>query len=130
MPVIHDRWLMLFVLFVARTEMAYQFQTVAAIGPLLVEAWRIDFTLLGTLIGLYMLPGVIFALPGGLLGQRFGAKRVVLIGLALMAGGGALMATDSFLLAVAGRVISGIGAVLINVLMTKMVTDWFAGREI
>ena len=30
----------------------------------------------------------------------------------------------------AGRLISGTGAVLINVLMTKMVTDWFDGREI
>jgi hypothetical protein len=28
------------------------------------------------------------------------------------------------------RLISGMGAVLINVLMTKMVADWFAGREI
>ena len=26
--------------------------------------------------------------------------------------------------------ISGLGAVFVNVLMTKMVTDWFAGREI
>jgi cyanate permease len=29
-----------------------------------------------------------------------------------------------------GRLISGAGAVVLTVLMTKMVTDWFAGREI
>jgi len=29
-----------------------------------------------------------------------------------------------------GRLISGIGAVLLNVLLTKMATDWFVGREI
>ena len=29
-----------------------------------------------------------------------------------------------------GRVISGVGAVLFNVVLTKMVADWFAGREI
>jgi predicted MFS family arabinose efflux permease len=29
-----------------------------------------------------------------------------------------------------GRLISGSGAVLLNVLLTKMATDWFAGREI
>lgn len=28
-----------------------------------------------------------------------------------------------------GRVLSGAGAVLLNVLVTKMVTDWFQGRE-
>ena len=29
-----------------------------------------------------------------------------------------------------GRLISGMGAVLLNVLVTKMTTDWFVGREI
>jgi len=86
---------------------------------------------LGTLIGLYMLPGIFLALPGGMLGQRFGAKNLVLAGLLLMALGGALMGVSTSFLAVsAGRLISGVGAVLINVLMTKMVADWFAGREI
>ena len=33
-------------------------------------------------------------------------------------------------MAASGRLISGVGAVLINVIMTRMVTDWFAGREI
>src|SRR3712207_8004456 len=39
----------------------------------------------GSLIGLYFLPGVALALPGGLLGRRFGDTRVVAFGLALMA---------------------------------------------
>ena len=124
-----DRWRMLFVLFVARTAMAYQFQTVASDGPFLIDALGIGFGELGTLIGLYMLPGIAIALPGGLLGQRFGVKRVVLIGLALMAAGGALTVADSTALVFAGRLTSGLGAVLINVLMTKMVVDWFDGRE-
>ena len=29
-----------------------------------------------------------------------------------------------------GRLIGGIGAVLLNVLLTKMATDWFVGREL
>src|SRR5262249_24046480 len=129
-PVIAKRWIILLVLFLARTAMAYQFQTVGALGPILVDALKIDFVWLGTLIGLYMLPGAVLALRGGLLGQRFGAKNVVLIGLSLMATGGALTATESFPILAAGRLISGVGAVLINVVMTKMVTDWFADREI
>jgi MFS family permease len=45
--------------------------------------------------------------------------------------GGALMGVSTSFLAVsAGRLISGVGAVLINVLMTKMIADWFVGREI
>jgi predicted MFS family arabinose efflux permease len=73
----------------------------------------------------------VIALPGGVLGQRFGAKTVVLIGLALMAIGCALMGVGaSFAVEAAGRLIAGTGAVLFSVLITKMVTDWFAGREI
>ena len=125
-----DRWLILAVLFLARTAMAYQFQSVVSAGPFIVDAFEIDFARLGTLIGLYMLPGIVIALPGGVLGQRFGDKRIVLLGLALMAIGGGLMAADSFLAVTSGRLLSGVGAVIINVLITKMVADWFAGQEI
>ena len=120
----------LLILFLARTAMAYQFQTIGALGPTLVDAFKIDFAWLGILIGFYMLPGTVFALPGGFLGQRYGSKNVVLFGLLLMAIGGALTAVNLFPIAASGRLISGFGAVLINVIMTKMVTDWFAGREI
>lgn len=125
-----NRWLMLLVLFLARTTMAYQFQTIASIGPILVDEWKVDFTWLGTLIGLYMLPGMIFSVPSGLIGQRFGAKRVVLAGLALMAIGGVMTGSHVFEVALAGRLISGIGGVIMNVIMTKMVADWFAHREV
>ena len=121
-----QRWLVLAVLFLARTSMGYQFETVGAIGPILIDAWAIDFTWLGTLIGLYMLPGAFVAIPSGLIGQRFGAKRIVLFGLVMMAAGGVLTATESLQLAFAGRLISGIGGVIMNVMMTKMVADWFA----
>src|SRR5205085_12647642 len=128
---VQNRWVMLAVLFVARTAMGFQFQTVASTGPFLLDALAIDFTTLGVLIGLYMLPGIVIALPGGMLGQRFGAKRMVLAGLAMMAIGGAIMgASSSFVAAAAGRLLSGTGAVLFNVLVTKMIADWFAGREI
>jgi predicted MFS family arabinose efflux permease len=131
MPTIQKHWLMLAVLFLARTTMALQFQTVASTGPFLLDALEIDFAALGALIGLYMLPGVVIALPGGLFGQRFGAKRVVLAGLVLMALGAAMMAvSSSFAAAAAGRLIAGTGAVLLNVMCTKMIADWFAGREI
>src|SRR5215813_1869738 len=96
------RWLILLVLFLARTAMAYQFQTMGALGPILIDAFKIDFAWLGTLIGLYMLPGTVIALPGGLLGQRFGAKSIVLVGLLLMAMGGALTAAELFPVAASG----------------------------
>jgi len=126
-----NRWTILFVLFLARTAMGLQFQTVASVRPFLMGALAIDFAALGVLIGLYMLPGVVIALPGGMLGQRFGAKRVVLAGLVLMALGGVITGFGaSFTAVAAGRLVAGTGAVFLNVMLTKMIADWFAGREI
>jgi predicted MFS family arabinose efflux permease len=125
------RWLILLVLFVARAAIAFQFQSVPALSPLLVERLQIDYALLGTLVGLYMLPGVVFSLPGGMLGQRFGDKQIALLGLGLMVLGGLWVAlSGTYLSASVGRVVSGVGAVVLNIVLAKMVTDWFAGREI
>ena len=119
------------VLFIARISMGFQFQSVASVTPFLVDELGLSYVEIGTLIGVFMLPGVFFALPGGYLGMRFGDQRLCGTGLALMALGGLILgASESYGLAVAGRLISGIGAVLVNVVVTKMVTDWFAGKEI
>jgi cyanate permease len=130
MLTVPTRWRMLLVLFLARTSMAYQFQTVPSAGPSLIDHLGLGFTQLGTLIGLYMLPGIVLALPGGLLARWLGSERMVLSGLAFMVIGGVMMAADSVLLVFAGRVLSGLGAVFVNVLMTKMVADWFADHDI
>ncbi len=126
-----NRWLILAVLFVARTAMAFQFQSIAAVSPMLVSQLALDYAQIGLLLGIYMLPGVVISIPGGMLGSRFGDKTVVICGLLLMAVGGLVIAlTDQYGLALAGRLVSGIGAVLLNVLLSKMTSDWFAGRGI
>lgn len=125
------RWRMLVLLFLVRTTMAFQFQAVGALSPVYQDAFAVGIAEIGLLIGLYLSPGLFLAVPGGALGQRFGDKRVVSGGLALMAVGGALMAlSDLWGAQLAGRLLAGIGGVLLNVLMTKMVADWFSGREI
>ncbi|MGE0563681.1 MAG: CynX/NimT family MFS transporter [Pseudolabrys sp.] len=126
-----NRWLILAVLFFARTTMGFQFQSVGSVTPLLVDPLNFDFATVGTLIGLYLFPGVFVALPGGVLGATFGSKRVVVAGLILMVAGGLIMAASNALTALAlGRAVAGAGAVLMNVLLTKMVSDWFGARNL
>ena len=86
-----SRWGILAVLFVVRATMAFQFQSVAAVAPLLVREFNVGLADIGVLIGLYLAPGAVLALPGGVIGRRFGDKTTVLFGLALMLGGGLLM---------------------------------------
>ena len=126
-----NRWFVLGALFVARSALGYHFQSVASVSPLLVEDLGIDFTEVGTLIGLFSLLGVITALPAGFLGQRFGERRVCLFGLALMAIGGFVMwLGDGFAMIGVGRMIAGTGGVVITVIMVKIVGDLFEGREV
>jgi len=129
-PTDRGRWTALAILTVARTAMGFQFQSVGAVSPLLIDRLHISNVDLGWLIGLFSLPGIFFSLPGGLFGTRFGDRRVVLTGLALMAVGSALMGVaGSFATMAIGRTVSAVGAILLNVLLTKMLTDWFAGHE-
>ena len=126
-----NRWIILTILFTVRTVMGIQFQSVASVSPFLIKELEIDYTRLGVLIGLYHLPGAFLAFPGGLLGKRFGDKRVVMSALVLMAIGGLIMgASASYALSGTGRLLSGFGGILLNVLLAKIIADWFAGKEI
>lgn len=126
-----NRWHILAVLFIVRLAMAFQFQSVAAVAPLIGAQFDASLADIGLLIGLYFTPGVALSLPGGAIGKRLGDKVAVAGGLVLMLIGQLTMvASDSWGWQIAGRLIAGGGGVLISVLMTKMVTDWFAGKEI
>lgn len=125
------RWSILALLFAVRTTMAFQFQSVAALAPLIQREFNVGLADIGLAIGLYLAPGIVLAVPGGAIGGRFGDKAVVMAGLALMLCGGLLTTVGgAWELQLAGRLIAGTGGVLLNVLMSKMVTDWFAGKEI
>ncbi len=127
----HNRWGILAVLFTVRLSMSFQFQSVASVAPLLGSEFGIGLADIGLLIGLYFTPGIALALPGGAIGQRFGDKPTVLAALLLMLMGELAMAfSASWSVQIAGRLVAGAGGVMLNVQMTKMVTDWFAGREI
>jgi MFS family permease len=126
-----SRWTILSALFVVRAAMAFQFQSVATVAPELSQGLGLSLADIGILIGLYFAPGAALALPGGAIGRRYGDKATVLSGLLMMLAGELLMtASTSWNVQIAGRLIAGTGGVLLNVLLTKMVTDWFAGREI
>lgn len=113
----------------ARIAFGYQLQTVASLGPELRAAFGIEFALLGTLMGIYLLPGVIAAMPSGFLGRRFGDRTAIVFGLWLMVVGSLVSAMAAGPTGLgAGRVISGFGAVALTVLQPKAVADRFTGK--
>jgi MFS family permease len=126
-----NRWSVLALLFCVRVTMAFQFQAVAALSPFLMHSFGVGLADIGLLIGLYLSPGIVIALPGGAIGRRFGDKRAVAFGMVLMLAGGLVMSlAPGWEAQIAGRVLAGVGGCILNVLMTKMITDWFTGREL
>jgi MFS family permease len=126
-----SRWTILAVLFLARFGMAFQFESIGALAPVLGGIHGFGLSEIGLLVGLYLGPGIIVAIPGGAIARWLGDRRVIGYSMVLMLAGGLLVAVaDQLWLVSAGRVISGVGGVVINIVMTKMVVDWFTGREI
>jgi MFS family permease len=125
------RWLVLGGLVLARIAFAFQFQALAVVAPGFADHFSLDALAVGTLVGLYMIPGLFLAIPGGVLSQWVGERRFLIACLALIAAGGAICGlADSYWALWAGRLISGVGAIGMNVVMAKIVIDWFQGKEI
>ena len=122
-------WL-LAALILGRIAFGFQFQSVASLGPALMQTYGLDYAALGTLIGLYMAPGVLVALPGGVLGRRYGGRALVGVGFVLMTGGSLLAALAGGTAGIgAGRLVAGLGAVALVVMQGKMAADRFQGAQ-
>ena len=129
---LENRWAMLAVIFLTRTAMGLMYQSLAAVGPFLIDDLRLTYFHYSLLLGLFLLPGGVMALPGGMLGQRFGSRHIASAGLASDGRWAASSPRRAQALRSPQWVASssGVGGVLLNVALTKMVADWFTGREI
>ena len=81
-----QRWSVLALLLFTRGAMGFQFQSIAAFGPLIGRDLALTPGQTGGLIGMYLLPGAVMAIPGSVLGQWLGGKRAALLGLGLLVG--------------------------------------------
>lgn len=125
------RWRMLALLFFARVGLGLQFQTMASSGDVFAKSFGLAYAEIGLLIGLFMAPGLFLALPAGFSGRYASDRLLAGGGLAALALGGVMcgLATDPTLVAL-GRLMAGAGFLFSNLYFTKMIADWFDGREI
>jgi predicted MFS family arabinose efflux permease len=127
----HRRWIILAVVFAARAATGFQFQSVGSVVDQLMGDLGLGYAQIGALLGAYLLPGIVVALPAGLLGARVREKSLGLTGLVLMVVSAlALADANSFAGALAARSVGGVGATLVVLAATKLTTDWFEGHEI
>jgi predicted MFS family arabinose efflux permease len=131
LPASHVRWWILGLLFACRTGLGLQFQTLGSVSDSLVAALGFSYAQVGTLIGLFMLPGLLLALPAGYMGRWASDRTLVALALLCMAAGGILAAlAQGFGQLALGRLACGAGFVVSTIYLTKMTADWFAGKDL
>ncbi len=126
-----SRWAVLTLLFTTRVALGFQFQTMGSVADPVASTLHLNYAEVGTLIGLFLMPGMVLAMPAGLLGRFMSDRVLVATGLVALTVGGAMAAlADSFAALAAARLVCGAGFVLCSLYFTKMAADWFAGREL
>ena len=111
--------------------MGFQFQAISSVSDQMTGELGLSYTEIGTLIGFFILPGVVLAFPAGWMGRWLADSTSTILGLLFMAAGGAIAASaEGFDGIAAGRLVMGIGFVICSVYFTKIVVDWFSGREL
>ena len=64
-----NRWAILFLLFISRLGVGFQFQSISSVGDHLSSELGFSQTEIGALIGFFIFPGIILAFPSGWLGR-------------------------------------------------------------
>jgi MFS family permease len=86
----------------------------------------ISYTQAGALMSFFGLPGIIISIPGGILTDIYGSKKVGIVSLIIALAGSLLVGLgNSFSILVAGRVITGIGALTISIVAPQALSQWF-----
>jgi MFS family permease len=107
----------------------YGYDSVAPIAEQLSRQLHFTDTQIGTLNAIYSLPNILLVVVGGVLVDRFTARRMVLGTTALCLVGAVVTALGAqFPLMAAGRLLFGIGSETLAVATTVALAQWFAGR--
>ena len=110
------RWKILILLVIVRVGLGFQFQTLASVSDQLVAEFSVDYTTIGTMIGLFMVAGLFLALPAGWMGRYVSDRYLSSFGMALLAAGGFIAGfADTIVQISIGRVVCGAGLSLIHI---------------
>ncbi len=82
-------------------------------------------------MSIFSLPGVMIGIPGSIFATAYGAKRVILSAMIVMTVGVLLVAfAPAFTLLIIGRLIAGIGGMIIVVAAPQTLSVWFSDKRL
>lgn len=136
MPAMHNdlssrRWLILASTVVSFFSVGVTFFAVPPLIPELISRFGLTHLAIGVLMGAISVPAILFSIPLGAAVDRWPARAAGNLSLGLMAIGAVLFAlAPSYAVLVAGRLLFGVGGLAINLLLARLVSTAFAGREL
>jgi predicted MFS family arabinose efflux permease len=124
------RWSALFTNYLLFFSTGFLFYLLPPLIPELKAAFFLDDYAIGWLQGMYAIPAVLLALPGGAALDRWNTRRTGVASALLMLAGSLLFNLGvHYTLMMTGRFILGIGCIMINLVAGKMITLWFRDRQ-
>jgi MFS family permease len=126
-----DRWVALVLLSLAMFGNYYVYDTIAPVADLLASQLGFNDEQIGLLYSTYSWAAVLVLLAGGVVIDRFGTKRSILLFAAITTAAGVLTAVSSdFHVMATGRFLLGVGAEPLIVAVTTALAKWFKGKEL
>ena len=125
------RWNILALMYVSMLAFAFVFQSIPPILSLIIRELHISHTQAGLLMTLFALPGIFLSIPGGILFDLYGTKKIGVSCFILMIIGTLIVIFGrTFLHLALGRAISGVGALVLAIGLPRLLVQWFSGKEL
>ncbi|MAF85419.1 MAG: hypothetical protein CL875_02900 [Dehalococcoidales bacterium] len=125
------RWLILAVVLLASFAFLFSMQAAPPLIPAILSEFHLSHTAAAGVMLFVALPAMLLSIPGGFLADRYGNKRLSVVGLSLVCLGTLLTAVaPSFGLLQGGRAIVGIGGALLFSAAPPLIFQWFSGKEL
>lgn len=126
-----SRWKALVFIYIYMLVFAIVFQGIPPVFGFIVSHFGISHAQAGALMSLFGLPGIFISIPGGILADVYGAKRVGIASLIIALTGSLMVASgNNFAILLIGRIISGIGALIIAIVAPQMISQRFEKKDI
>jgi MFS family permease len=95
------------------------------------SVFAVDSATAGLLMSVVVIPGVILALPAGLLVNKYGFRRIGFLALTSVALGSLITAVaTTFSLALLGRFVMGFGSCFLTIGTATIIPQWFQRKEL
>lgn len=125
------RWVVLVVISLAMFANYYVYDSIAPIADILKSDLGFTDANIGSLYSVYSIAAVIVLLIGGVIIDRFGTARSIILFAAICTVAGILNAVSSDLtVMLAARFLLGIGSEPLIVAITTALAKWFKGKEL